>query len=232
MPSPAQNSASVAGVDGAAGKWIVAVLDGRDVELTLAQDVDAVLDVTQNCAAVGVDMPLSIPDTGVRTAEAEVRRFLGSARSSIFATPVREAVYADSWEEACVISRAHTGKAISKQSWYLTRYIQAWQAAEPDLLRVLEVHPESSFRALAPDTVFTSKKRARGIAQRFGALEDVVDTARLIRRVAELDDGPAMDDVLDAVAAAWSARRWLTGEADVFGDSALDSRGRPDRIIV
>jgi hypothetical protein len=41
-----------------------------------------------------------------------------------------------------------------------------------------------------------------------------------------------MDDVLDAVAAAWSARRWLGGEALEFGDGTRDRRGRPDLIVV
>ena len=41
-----------------------------------------------------------------------------------------------------------------------------------------------------------------------------------------VDDGPALDDVLDAVAAAWSARRWRDGEALTFGPSPAD------RIVV
>jgi predicted RNase H-like nuclease len=236
VPSPDSTSACevgpVAGVDGAAGRWVVAVLDGTHLSTTLVDTVSDVLVLTADCAAVGVDMPLAIPDAGVRASETAVRTFLGPARSSLFPTPVRDAVYAPSWEEACVIARARTGKAISKQSWFLTAHIRAWEDAAPDPSRVVEVHPESSFRALAPTVTFTSKKRARGVAQRIAALSAVVDTVELLDSVRSLADGPAMDDVLDAVAAAWSARRWLTGEATVFGDGSVDAGGRPDRIVV
>jgi predicted RNase H-like nuclease len=40
---------------------------------------------------------------------------------------------------------------------------------------------------------------------------------------------PAVD-VLDACAAAWSARRISTGTAECVGDHTRDSRGRPMRI--
>ncbi len=57
-------------------------------------------------------------------------------------------------------------------------------------------------------------------------LGTVVDPVEILAATAELDDGPAFDDVLDAVAAAWSARRWRDGEAMTFGASAAD------RIVV
>ncbi|WP_328809529.1 DUF429 domain-containing protein [Rhodococcus sp. NBC_00294] len=231
-PTPPCGWGPVAGVDGAAGRWVVARLYEGRVSLTLVDTVAAVLDTTRDCAAVGVDMPLTVPDAGVRASELQVRTFLGPARSSLFPTPVRDAVWAASWEDACVIARARTGKAISKQSWYLTDHIRAWDAADPDIARVIEVHPESSFRALAPATRFTSKKRARGIAQRLQALSVMVDVPALLEATSAIEDGPAMDDVLDAVAAAWSARRWLGGEALEFGDGTRDRRGRPDLIVV
>lgn len=215
----------MAGVDGAAGRWVIATVEGSHVSLSVRARARDVLAATSACAAVGVDVPLFVPETGVRESESLVRAFLGSARSSLFPTPVREAVYADSWEEACVRSRKRTGKAISKQSWYLTAYVREWAEAAADPDRVVEVHPESSFRALAPDALFTSKKRARGVAQRMTALSAFVDLPQLVDEIAALEDGPAMDDALDAVAAAWSARRWVTGEATLFGE-------RPDLIVV
>lgn len=229
--STAPDELTVAGVDGAGGAWVVARLRGRDLQLSVSRSVDDVLASTADCVVVGVDMPLSVPEDGYRTGEVALRSFLGSARSSLFFTPVRDAVESETWEQACVVSRARTGKAISKQSWYLTAYIREWGAAALDD-RVIEVHPESSFRALATTTEFTSKKRARGIAQRLSALSAVVDPATIVAATAGLDDGPAIDDVLDAVAAAWSARRWAAGTARVFGSGAADSRGHPDRIVV
>ncbi|MBY6368553.1 DUF429 domain-containing protein [Rhodococcoides corynebacterioides] len=219
----------VAGVDGAAGRWVVAVLAERTVRLRLAESPADVLRATADCAVIGVDMPLTVPVDGTRASETALRAFLGPARSSLFPTPVADAVRASSYEDACAASRARTGKAISKQAWFLCRHILDWSAAlgaAPDRNRVIEVHPESSFRALAPDVAFGSKKRARGLAQRLAALGAVVDLADVLAATAALDDGLALDDVLDAVAAAWSAGRWRDGEALVFGASA------DDRIVV
>ncbi|MGW5268731.1 DUF429 domain-containing protein [Rhodococcus sp. NPDC003994] len=219
----------VAGVDGAAGRWVVAVLAEGAVRLHLADTPADVLRTTADCAVVGVDMPLVVPVDRTRDSEVALRAFLGPARSSLFPTPVADAVRASSYEEACAASRARTGKAISKQAWFLCRHILDWSAAlgaSPDRNRVVEVHPESSFRALAPEVAFGSKKRARGLAQRLTALDAVVDPAAVLEATAVLDDGPALDDVLDAVAAAWSARRWRDGEALTFGPSPAD------RIVV
>jgi len=49
--------------------------------------------------------------------------------------------------------------------------------------------------------------------------------------LADLPDGARLDDVLDALAAAWSAGRWARGEAEVLG-AEVDARGRPMQVVV
>ena len=144
----------------------------------------------------------------------------------------RSVLAASTWEEACVISRSITGKAISKQSWYLLPHIAAWDRASFDRDRVVEVHPESSFRPMSPGTTFASKKSARGVGQRLSALTALVPAAAVLDALGDIPDGPAVDDVLDAAAAAWSARRWHEKTATVFGDGSLDARGNPLRIVM
>ena len=90
------------------------------------------------------------------------------------------------------------------------------------------MHPELSVRALAPDVAFAPKKTARGAGQRIAALARWVDPARAL---ADLPGGARLDDVLDALAAAWSAARWVRGEAEVLG-AEVDARGRPIRVVV
>jgi predicted RNase H-like nuclease len=46
----------------------------------------------------------------------------------------------------------------------------------------------------------------------------------------DLPPGARLDDVLDALAVAWSARRWARGAAEVLGNER-DARGRPMRIV-
>jgi predicted RNase H-like nuclease len=93
---------------------------------------------------------------------------------------------------------------------------------------VVEVHPEVSLRTLAPDVAFAPKKTARGAGQRIAALGRWLDVARSL---GDLPAGARLDDVLDALAAAWSAHRWAAGTAEVLGEE-VDDRGRPMRVVV
>ncbi|WP_460866698.1 DUF429 domain-containing protein [Rhodococcus aerolatus] len=223
----------VAGVDGFAGRWVVCLLDGRRVRFTTADDASGVLALTGDRAAVGVDVPLGLAEDAVRSCEPVARRRLraaggSGAASSVFPTPARAVLAAGTYAEACAVSRAVAGKAISKQTWFITPGIRDFDEVGPDPARVVETHPELSLRALAPGVAFVGKKTARGQGQRVAALARWCDLAA---GLADLPPGPALDDVLDAVACAWSARRWAAGTADVLGGEP-DARGTPMRIVV
>lgn len=89
-----------------------------------------------------------------------------------------------------------------------------------------------SFRVLDAG-IKAPKRTARGGGQRISALAECVD---IIQALADVPVGPGLDDCLDASVAAWSARRWLMGDAQVFGigesgHTARDARGRPMRIV-
>ncbi|OZD04330.1 hypothetical protein CH275_13900 [Rhodococcus sp. 06-235-1A] len=211
-----------AGVDGAKGAWVVASFDGTTLTWRGCSSVADVLEHTTDCARVGVDMPLSLPASGYRISELEAKKFLGPARSSIFHTPVLDVLAAESYPDACAVSRRITGKAISKQTWHILPSVEAWRSASFDPDKYVEVHPECSFRAMSPTTSFASKKTGRGVGQRMAALERWSEHIDL----ADLPLGPAVDDFLDAAAAAWSARRFHLGEHRVFGTA-----DRSDRIV-
>lgn len=222
MSSRTENT--VAGVDGAKGEWVIARFDGLRVDWTVEHDPELVLAATASCRTVGVDMPLSMPTSGYRVSEIEAKRFLGPARSSIFHTPVHAALDAKSYADACAISREITGKAISKQTWHLMPAIRSWRASSFDADRVVEVHPECSFRLMAPDVTFASKKTGRGAGQRMAALSRWIDPRNLADGLAHLPAGPALDDALDAAAAAWSAWRFSRGEHRSFGTTDSSDR--------
>ena len=97
---------------------------------------------------------------------------------------------------------------------------------DPPDPRVVEVHPELSFRTL--DARVTDRKASgSGAAQRIRALERVMD---VLDALAEDRTGVPMVDALDACAAAWSAQRLADGVAECVGDGRTDARGRPMRI--
>jgi predicted RNase H-like nuclease len=192
----------------------------------------AVLKATAGCHAVGVDIPLGLPvGAAPRACDLACARRLGRARSSVFPAPPREVLEAATPEAARAVARRLTGRAVSLQTFHIGPKIREWDALEELPDEVVEVHPEVSLRALAPDLAFAPKKTARGAGQRIAALSRWVDPATAL---GDLPGGARLDDVLDALAATWSAQRWARGTAEVLGpdDPQLDDRGRPMRVVV
>ncbi|MGZ5403163.1 MAG: DUF429 domain-containing protein [Nocardioides sp.] len=214
----------VLGVDGCRGGWVGAVLEGDQIELVVSDSIAGlVAAVGVAPVVVGIDIPIGLPDAGPRQADVLARRELPVGRkSSVFPTPVRAAVSASTWQEANEANRRATGKGLSHQGFNLCRKIaevDAWVRGGPGMT-VLEVHPEVSFAALGADTVPT-KKRPEGRRIRLAALR------RAGLRLPEVARTPAydQDDVLDACAVAWTARRHHAGESrrlpdppEVFSD--------------
>jgi predicted RNase H-like nuclease len=216
-------------VDGVPGGWVVVRLVGGRVEWSVQPDATAVLAATADCVAVGVDIPLGLPAGASRRAcDVQVAMALGRARSSVFPAPPREVLTAEGYPQACAVARRLTGRAISLQAFHIGPKILQWDALPTRPEHVVEVHPELAFRRLAPAVDFVSKKTARGAGQRIAALARWVDPALAF---AELPIGARLDDVLDALAAAWSAWRWSQGDAEIIG-AERDDRGRPVRIVV
>jgi predicted RNase H-like nuclease len=221
-------------VDGVPAGWVVARVAGGHVAWSVVDSAAAVLAVTAGCHAVGVDVPLGLP-TGAapRACDVACARRLGRGRSSVFPAPPREVLAAPTPEAARAVARRLTGRAISLQTFHIGPKIRDWDALDvlPD--GVVEVHPEVSLRALAPDLAFAPKKTARGAGQRIAALSRWLDPAAAL---GDLPGGARLDDVLDALAAAWSAQRWACGTAEVLGpgldDPQLDDRGRAMRVVV
>ena len=202
----------VLGVDGCPGGWVGALLVDDDVRLSTAPGIVALVEgLPVPPAVVGIDIPIGLPDTGGREADRLARTELPPGRkSSVFPTPVRTAVLADTWPEANAANRAATGKGLSHQGFHLCRKIaevDAWLLAGPGTT-VLEVHPEVSFAAMGSDPV-PSKKTVEGRATRLAALRAAGLRLPEVRRTPAYD----VDDLLDACAVAWTARRHHHGES-------------------
>ena len=90
---------------------------------------------------------------------------------------------------------------------------------------LVEVHPELSFMEMSGQAVPLPPKRTpAGRAARDAVL------SRWLRPGLRLQ-APDGDDHPDALAAAWSARRWASGEATVLGGE-LDRAGLPMRMAI
>jgi predicted RNase H-like nuclease len=124
----------------------------------------------------------------------------------VFATPLRRILEADTYEQARLVATELTGKSISAQAYALRRRILELDEYAADDPRVIEVHPEVSFRELAHAPLL-SKHRTDGLVQRRLLLQQSgVELPASVPRVAE-------PDLLDATVVAWSAARYARGEA-------------------
>jgi predicted RNase H-like nuclease len=226
---------AVTGVDGCAGGWVAVTLGpsphpGRAATaLTAAVAVAATLDGLPLAAVTGIDMPLGLLADGWRDADRMARRALGRRGVTVFAIPPRPVWECATYAEANAACRALTGKGLAAQSWGLRRKIfeaddcrrravtpvaaETGGTAAPGI-RLYEVHPELAFAALAGAPVPDSKHTKAGLAVRRALLAEA--GILLPPRI----PGAAENDLLDAAAVAWSARRIAAGRAVVLTNPA------------
>jgi predicted RNase H-like nuclease len=214
---------AVLGVDGWQGAWVGArVADGL---VTWRQGRFAAL-LSDDLDVIGVDIPIGLAERGSRGCDAAARAALGPAASRVFAMPVRAAFSDDvtSQAEANILLRAAGEPGISAQAWGLRLAVREVAAHAGDR-RVVEVHPELAFAAMAGH-VLPRKKSARGVVARLAALAGWVDA---IAALAQAPERVPVDDCLDALAAAWTAQRVADGTALAYpgSDPVLDRSGRP-----
>ena len=246
---------TVIGVDGCAGAWVAAVLaPGTSPALRWCRDIDAVAGLAGSVGAViiGIDMPIGLPDDAPRPSDRAARVLLGPRRSTLFPTPMRCVLEAVDYPDALACSRAASGRGLSVQAWNLVPAIRQVRAAALSALRsggpaFVEVHPETSFTVMAGRPL-APKRTPEGVAERRALLgaaladtglraEDLRQPVRLVRPSAAAGDATAprgrfgVDDVFDALAAAWTARRYACGEAMSLGEG-LDADGLAMTLVV
>lgn len=225
------------GIDGCRSGWIVAKIDENQrfelsklnnlSELSLKEDV-------QIC----IDIPLGLNENAERLCDLELRKHLGKKQSSVFMTPVREAVYAHDFKTAGNINQQKTGKRISLQAWNICPKIREadWflRKNPSKIARISESHPESVFLMISMGELLESKKSEWGFQQRLRCLERSGLSTKTIQ--AFINQGKrkdfAADDVLDACVLAL-ASLWKTQYGTLsFGDASLDSYGIPMCIVL
>ncbi len=236
----------MAGVDGVKGGWVMAVTGiagGSPVEFSVWFTLGEFWAEARSrgLLVVAVDMPVGLPGAELRTADREARERLGPRRSSLFWTPPLCTLDAGDHAEANLRSKEHTDRGLSTQAFALMPKIRELRAALSPVNfaptarpRAAEVHPETSFVALAEKPMSTSKRTRAGLAERatvlVGEFPNITEAALL----APLPEppSPALDDLLDAAAAAWTARRIVAGDAECLGTGEQDETGYPMHIWV
>jgi predicted RNase H-like nuclease len=207
---------AVVGVDGSATGWIAAEVEGD--RLLRVEHLPTITDLTEVFPAVqlaGIDIPMTFPEPGgIRSAELAARDALGARRSSIFVTPPRPVLACADYPTANELARATHGGGVSRQAYGLRQKIlevETWRATTP--VPAFEVHPELSFAVLLGRPAVHSKKTWGGMVERRDAL---AAAGLVVPEVPAAVGRAAVDDVLDAVVAAWTGERIRRGDARRF----------------
>jgi predicted RNase H-like nuclease len=215
------------GVDACKTGWIAVALDGNaEPAAYYLPTIDALFDTIPDPTAIAIDIPIGLPTAGRRRADVEARIHLGPRRNSLFITPVRSVLEALTHGSATTLSLQITGSGVSRQSYGLAAKIfevERWLPTAP--CGVWEVHPELSFALLMGKPAKASKKSWSGMVER----RDVLAKAgiQLDRVGSAAASRAAVDDMLDAGVAAWTASRLLDGSARSFPDPPdIDDSGR------
>lgn len=193
--------------------------DGRvrgQFQPTIAAAVQAAVDEF-GVRHIAVDIPIGLPDTGVRRADVLVRRLLAGRSSTLFVTPTRTAVYAPDRATASALNVANGGPGVTAQAFAIAEAIKdvdqfLLSAPLRHDLTVVEAHPETCFAEMNGGSALADPKRTwAGLRQRLALLDEVgisiPDDLGAVGSVA------AIDDIVDAAAVAWTARRLAAGQA-------------------
>jgi predicted RNase H-like nuclease len=229
----------VLGVDACTAGWIgvaIGVEGGSaSVQAYLAPDIDTLVWLARKSgdpAAIAIDIPIGLPDRSRRQADVLAKAAAGPRQSSVFLTPVRQALLAPDHATAAATNRRLVGEGISRQAFGLKRKLLEVEDWVPRSgVPVIEVHPEVSFTRLAGRPLTTRKSTWAGMYQRRALLSAAGISMDTDFGVPGASAG--VDDVLDAAVAAWTARRYASGQARPLPDPPeVFSDGLPCAIWV
>lgn len=237
--------ATYLGADWASNGWVAAELDDEN-SLSVGfyptiwnlwhergADADRIL----------VDIPIGLSEDDRRACDREAKALLGDRRSSVFWTPIRDAVYEDNVEDARTVQTEVMDHSISNQAWAIVPRIREVdtflrQTATPREL-VRESHPEVCFSALNDDEPVGAKSDDDGLDARKRVLAatellDRADCEAAIETLAEPSYArfATADDVLDAMVLAVTAKHVADGTYSTVPDTPpTDEEGLAMEIV-
>ena len=236
---PTGTMTRILGVDGCRTGWIAVQEDTLSGRLSwyVKPTLRELLYTEAPPSVVAIDVPIGLPDVGSRQCDILARRLLTRIRaSSVFPAPLRAVTQSQSHADASAARRHLEGKGMSIQAWSIVpkiREVDELLRGNPGLLQsVVEVHPEVCFYHLAGRPMTFAKKRPQGRAERLAALQPIFNEfpAAAVRELRA--EGAAADDVLDAFAALWTARRVKEGTAIILPESPpRDACGLPMQMV-
>jgi predicted RNase H-like nuclease len=225
----------LAGVDGCPFGWLCITKDLNNgiIKSQILSFATELFDQNPQPQIFAIDMPIGLPDAGLRQCDMLARKMLGPKRgTSVFPAPIRPALKSKTRVEANEINRSVDGRGVNVFSWSLYPKIKDVDHVLVNKVelskKVFEIHPELSFMALNnSNPILEPKHRSEGESIRrvlvnnyFGQnIFDLIRQQFPANRVSN-------DDINDAFAALWTAERLFNGKAKVIPDMIeFDSLG-------
>jgi predicted RNase H-like nuclease len=228
----------VVGVDGCPRGWVAVEWDieRRTLTPSIHWNIADLLMAHHDADKIGIDIPIGLAEGVARRCDIEARKALGPRKSSVFPAPDRRVLFCATYAEALAMAKEVSGKGMSRQAYGICAKIAEVNAVMSPARQeyVIEVHPEVSFWRMAHrQPMRFSKKKLEGFDERLKILADSLDIPAANREIEHLCAGPARsDDVLDAMAVAWTARRAAEGRAQRFpAEPEVDSKGLRMEIV-
>jgi predicted RNase H-like nuclease len=232
--------AIVSGVDGCRSGWLCVTENPESDTLSarIFGTFRELLEAEHTSTVIAIDIPIGLTDRGPRACDTAARRRLGARRgSSVFPAPIRSVLEATDYADACRLRRLHEGSAMSQQAFGIlpkVKEVDALLSADPSLqTRVREVHPEISFAEWAGRPMQNAKRTSAGRLEREALIEEtwLGERKRLATSLGR--GGWQADDLNDALAALWTARRISAGREQVMPASPeVDADGLRMEIVL
>ena len=224
-----------AGIDGCKVGWISVRIENNKPLFNIVENLQELDFIFTNNLTL-IDIPIGLPFNSRRSCDMEARKVLKPKRfNSVFITPTREAVFANSYEEACENNYRLTGKKISKQAWNICNKIKEvddFKIKNPNV-RLRESHPEVFFWALNnKKPCIYNKKKKEGINERLEILDKYVSgISKELKSFADASRKKhvAIDDIIDAAVLAYAAM--LEPDLLIFGNNEKDVNGNSMEIV-
>lgn len=227
------------GVDGCKGGWIAAVIDSGKLEIERFSSISEITDQYPAFDGFLIDMPIGLPSSinHIRP-DSAARKIISPRTSTIFPTPCRMSVYADTVAEMYENNKACLGKSLPPLSVAIIpkmREVDSFLCEHEEYKnKIMESHPEVCFARLNGVVVMSKKSTDEGFAERINILKkhlpdlSVHDIKQKSREFKCNED-----DIVDAICLAVTAQLYALEETEVIpGCPDIDDCGFKMQMVI
>lgn len=228
----------IAGVDGYKGGWIATIQGNDDKAHVEYFPTFSDLAKKTDLNLIVIDIPIGLPQPGSpRRADIEVRKLLRQRGCCVFPAPIRPLLKCHTQAQATTEGRQLEGKGCPIMLWCIIpkiKEVDSLMRTQAGLkARVKEGHPEVTFAVMNGDQpIPVSKHKREGQQIRLELLREWFGDRP--RDDCHAKPG-AREDIIDAYAMLWTARRFVNDSGRVRrfpdGEAPIDSEGLPMQII-